>query len=209
MIYINLLGVLIISILLVFKLNYLIRKIQGKDGSFANVLKTIYGWPIAAIFGAISILLLYVYEVPGYYIQLADLILTLIIIAVYDAKWRIIPNCITVSFLISQLAAVFCLTQSYIDIWNTLISVAILLVLAFVSKISKEELGMGDVKLIAAINLIYGLSFTMYSLLLTLIIMLVFSVPLLIMKKLKMKSQLPFAPFHLIGVSMYIILNLI
>lgn len=210
MIYISLLGVFIISILLVFRVNCMVVNIKGKDArNPISIFKNIHGWPIGAMLGAISVLLLCVYELPGYYIQLADLMLTLIVIAVIDIKRRIIPDYVTISFLLAQLAAVFCVAQENISVWNILVSAVILLVLILVSRLSKEQIGMGDVKLITAVNLIYGLPFTVYSLLLAMIAILFFAIPLLIMKKIKLKSQLPFAPFYLTGVLAYIILNLI
>ena len=208
--YVYLFGVLIISVLLVFKSNYLIRKMQGKENQTPiYTFATIYGWLIGTVACAISILLLYVYEFPGYYIQLIDLLLTLIIITIIDVKWRIIPNGIIITLLISQIVACFCLAHAYIDVWNMIISVAFLLVLMLISKISKEQIGMGDVKLLAVINLIYGLSFTAYSLIFSLLAMLMFAIPLLIMKKANLKSQIPFAPFYLCGVTVYMFINLI
>ena len=82
-------------------------------------------------------------------------------------------------------------------------------IVSFVSKVSKEQIGMGDVKLIVVLNLIYGLSFTVYSMILSLIIMLLCVVPFMIIKKINLKSQIPFAPFFAVGVTVYMLLNLL
>lgn len=208
--YINLLSIFIVSLLMVFKLNYIIRHFSNKDNKNPlKVFTTAIGWPIGLILGALSALLMFVYGLPGYYIQAMDLLLTLLIIAVIDAGWKTIPNYITISLLLSQLLSAYTFAGTQIGIWNAIISIVILAVLMLASKLSKEQIGMGDVKLITVVNLIYGLSFTMYSMIFSLVAMLFFTIPLLIARKLKLKSQIPFAPFYALGVGVYVILNFI
>ncbi len=210
MVYLNLAGISIISLLLVFKINYLVRYVRREEiQNPVKVFKTYIGWPIGVLLGAIALLLYCIYGVAGYYIQITDLIITLIIIATIDAKWKLIPNYLTLSVLISQIVAAFTFAETYVNILNLIISIIILLVLMLISKLSKEQIGMGDVKLITVVNLIYGLSFTVYSLIISMLIMLCVTLPMLAMKKVKLKSQIPFAPFYSIGVIVYIILNLI
>lgn len=210
MVYMQIAGLIVVSFILVYKVNDMIARIKEIDSRSVGALAKIFlGWPIAVTVGAVETMLFYACNVPGYFIQLLDLLLTLLIIVVIDIKLRIIPNGITVGLAVSQLVIVICLSQSRIDIWNILISGAVLLVLLLISKVSKGQVGMGDVKLITAVNLIYGLSFTAYSLILSLLVMIIFSIPLLISGKLKLKSQLPFAPFYFLGTVTYIIFNLI
>lgn len=206
----NIVGIIATLILLIFKINYLIRQTQDKDTKNPiKIFETIWGWPIGFAFGIITTFMMYVYNIPGYYVQIVDLILTLIIISIIDIKWNLIPNYLVITLLLSQIIASFCITKAYLNLWNVLISALILIILMFVSKISKEQIGMGDVKLITGINLIYGLAFTAYSLIFSMLLMLLYSIPLLVLKKIKLKSQMPFAPFYLLGVAIYTILNLI
>ena len=208
--HINILGIIITSILLVFKVNYLIRQFQNKDTKNPfKIYKTILGWPIGFVFGVITTLMFYIYDIPGYYIQIVDLVLTLLIISIIDIKWNVIPNYLVITLLLSQIIASFCIAQTFLNLWNVLISALILIILMFVSKISKEQIGMGDVKLITGINLIYGLVFTAYSLIFSMILMLLYSIPLLVLKRIKLKSQIPFAPFYLVGIFAYVIINII
>jgi len=210
MLYLEFIGLLIATLLIAFKINYFVYYLKHKEfGIKLNVLKTVVGWPIAIASGAVGLMMIYIYDLPGYYMQIYDLVLSLFVIAYIDAKEKTIPNILTIATLLSQLVTTLTLSKAYPNIWNIIISAIILFVLMFISKISNEQIGMGDVKLIAVINLIYGISFSIYSLLISLIIMLICVIPLLIAKKLKLKSEIPFAPFYSIGVSVYILLNLI
>ena len=172
-----------------------------------TLFKTLIGWPVGVLFAASSIVVVCIWKLPGYYVQLADMIYTLLIVAIIDGKTHEIPNRIMITLLISQLIVVICVSNTYPYIWNMLISIVILLLLMLVSKISKEQIGMGDVKLIVILNLIYGLSFTLYSMIISLFIMLLFIVPCMIRKKVNLQSQIPFAPFYTAGVIIYILLN--
>ena len=208
--WLNLIGIAVIAVLLAYKINYLIRYFKNKEN--INPLKTMQGfvgWWIGLALEAVSALFITVYKIPGYYFQLLDLMLSVIIISVIDARSKIIPNYLMVALLLSQIICAFTFAKTYLDIWNVVLSIIVLGVLMLASKISKEQIGMGDVKLITAVNLIYGLSFTMYSFMFALIIMLVCMIPLLILKRIKLKSQLPFAPFYTLGIIAYIILSLI
>lgn len=210
MVYIDLFGFLVLSLLMVYKINFFILRIRGNETiKFTQIIRELIGWPIGFAMGALSILAVYILEIPGYFVQLIDLLVTLLLVAVIDLKWKLIPNGINLTLLFSQLIACLTFARTSVNIWNFVISLVILLVLMFISKMSNEQIGMGDVKLITIVNLVYGLNFTMYSMIFSLLAMLLFCIPLLIMKKIKMKSQIPFAPFYTLGTAVYIIMNLI
>ncbi|MBO4898409.1 MAG: prepilin peptidase [Clostridia bacterium] len=207
MVYINILGIITVSLLMIFRINLAVRFLQGKDTkNILDIFKEIPGWPSGLLFGAMSAMLLYTWKLPGFYIQLADFLLTLVMAAVIDVKFKVIPNYLIVCFLAAQIVAAFTFAQTFLGLWNVLISAAVLGILIIISLLSKEQIGMGDVKLIASVNLIYGWSFTLYTLFFSFLAMLIFAIPLLILRKLKLKSQLPFAPFYLIGVILYLLL---
>lgn len=209
MIYLNVLAQFAVSILLAVKLNCAISCYKAEKPSLKKQLLCLPGIIAASVWFVCTMLLTFVFKVPGQYIQIADVFLTLGVIAVVDAKHYIIPNIMTLVFLFSQLLCQFFITVKMLDWLNAIFSIVVLVVLMLVSRMTKEQLGMGDVKLIAVINLIYGLSFTIYSMLLAMTIMLLFSVPLLIAKKINLKSSLPFAPFYAIGSCVFILFNLI
>lgn len=207
MAYLIILGIVVSSLMQMYRLNYLLNLLRDRDLTIKTLFKTLIGWPVGVLFAASSIVVVCIWKLPGYYVQLADMIYTLLIVAIIDGKTHEIPNRIMITLLISQLIVVICVSNTYPYIWNVLISIVILLLLMLVSKISKEQIGMGDVKLIVILNLIYGLSFTLYSMIISLFIMLLFIVPCMIRKKVNLKSQIPFAPFYTAGVIIYILLN--
>ena len=207
MVYLIILGIIVSSLMQMYRLNYLLNLLRDRDLTIKTLFKMLIGWPVGVLFAASSIVVVCIWKLPGYYVQLADMIYTLLIVAIIDGKTHEIPNRIMITLLISQLIVVICVSNTYPYIWNVLISIVILLLLMLVSKISKEQIGMGDVKLIVILNLIYGLSFTLYSMIISLFIMLLFIVPCMIRKKVNLKSQIPFAPFYTAGVIIYILLN--
>lgn len=209
MIYLCILGIIILSFMQVYRFNFITNTFKSKELTIKSLLKTSIGWPVGILFGAMTVVFLYLWQMPGYYIQVIDMIIAIIIISIIDGKSHKIPNSMTITLLTSQIIAAFCVANTYLNIWNVLISAAILALLVFVSKVSKEQIGMGDVKLIVVLNLIYGLSFTVYSMILSLIIMLLCVVPFMIIKKINLKSQIPFAPFFAVGVTVYMLLNLL
>lgn len=207
--YLCILGIIILSFTQVYRFNFIVNVFNEKELSIKSITKPMAGWLIGILFGVIAAASIYLWQIPKYYTQVIDMIIAIILISIIDGKSHKIPNSMTILLLLSQTVAVFLVAKSYLNIWNVILSVAVLVLLVFVSKISKEQIGMGDVKLIAVLNLIYGLSFTAYSLLLSLIIMLLCTIPFLIMKKINLKSQIPFAPFLTIGIIVYILLNLL
>lgn len=210
MVWVNIIGLFVLVISIAFKVNFLISYInKEKIKKLLCVLKKIHGWLIGVLLGFVAAVAIYKYALPGYYIQLSDLLLTLIVIAIIDVIGRCIPNEMVICLLISQIIAASTYSQVYLNILNVIFSGIVLVFLMIISRKTNEQIGMGDVKLIATINLIYGVSFMLYTMMFSLLLMLVFSLPLLVMRKIKLKSQLPFAPFYLLGVLAYVILSLL
>lgn len=210
MFYLNLAGIIVTALLIMYKINYFVEVLQDKKNK--NPLKTlvgIYGVCAGLVFGGAALLAFEIYAVPGFYIQLADLFISLLIMTIIDVKWKVIPNALTLTLLVSQLVSAFTCAQTGIGWLSAVVSIIVLLVLMLVSRMTNEQIGMGDVKLIAVMNLIYGISFILYSMIFAMICMLVCTIPLLILRKISMKSSLPFVPFYFIGVIIYTILNLI
>lgn len=208
---------MIISMIVIFfmaylfnvKMNCLLKYItDNKNCRLQNCLFGKWGILIGCLYMCLLAILLFFTHIPEAYVQLTDFMLSLVLIAIIDAKFHIIPNIMMITMMITQLLCSFLLVKSGISYVNLIVAVVLAIVLLLISKISKEQIGAGDVKLLIVISLIYGLSFTIYSMIFSLIIMVIFSVPLLIMKKATLKSQIPFVPFYVIGALAYILINL-
>lgn len=200
---------LLLSILNGIKFINAIFVIGNNDGSVLKYLKNKYFYIISIIMLIIMSILFLMVDIESYYFQLANLIVSLFVIAFIDFKKKIIPNIQLIVFLVAQLIYIFCLKTSSLSLLNLIITAIVLFILLLINRLTKEQFGMGDVKLLVAINAIFGLTFTIYSMIISLIAMLLFVVPLLVTKKANMKTRLPFAPFFLIGTMIYTILNFI
>lgn len=206
---ISMIVILLTAYLFNVKTNCLLKYLtDGEDCELKNCLLSKWGILGGCVYMCMFAVLFFFSDIPESYLQLADLMLSLILVAIADVKFHVIPNIMTVTMMITQLLCSFFLVKSGINYVNVIAAVILAVILFFVSKISREQIGAGDIKLLIVISLIYGLSFTIYSMIFSLIIMIVFSVPLLIMKKVNLKSQLPFAPFYVFGALVYIFINL-
>lgn len=201
----NFCGIAVSGIMLGLKYGFALQLLQNKSTDFLKIIKNWLNWFVAGIYMGGSVLIIAALSVPMYYLQIIDIILTIAMIAVIDVKRRVIPNRMLVYLVLSQLALVVCTEDATLSLVNIGISAVVFLLLVLLSKMSKEQIGMGDVKFLTCINLIFGLAFVVYSLLLSLLVMLLFIIPRLIMKKSNLKSELPFAPFYGIGLIIYVL----
>lgn len=99
-------------------------------------------------------------------------------------------------------------SHGMVDVMNLVFSFAVLLILIIISKCTGEQLGMGDIKLFAVMMIIYGFSFMMYTLLLGMIFVMLLAIPLMICKKITIKTSVPFIPFYTVGILIYVMLIL-
>lgn len=126
-----------------------------------------------------------------------------------DRKTHLIPNIIVlISLGIGSLilaANVIFDKETFLS--NLIISIAGLVISFAVfylfSRLTKGGIGMGDVKLIAAMGFLLGLMNTLFSVLFALILCAIYSIYLLFMKKKNKDYRIPFGPFIFLG---YIIL---
>lgn len=203
-------SIILISLLMNFKVNSLMQDWKNENICGAKgYLCGKYGIICAVVYLVCFLLILFCTDISGAYLQAADFIVSLVVIAAVDVKRHIIPNPTLVFMLLSQALCAFCIAESGIGLLNAFAAAVLLLGLFLINKLSKDQLGMGDVKLLAVVGLLYGLSYVIYTLIFSLLLMLLCSVLPLMMKKIKLKSQLPFAPFYTAGVLGYTLLNLL
>ena len=129
MIYLCILGIIILSFMQVYRFNFITNTFKSKELTIKSLLKTSIGWPVGILFGVMTVVFLYLWQMPGYYIQVIDMIIAIIIISIIDGKSHKIPNSMTITLLTSQIIAAFCVANTYLNIWNVLISAAILALL--------------------------------------------------------------------------------
>lgn len=142
---------------------------------------------------------------------------TMIVISVYDIRHKIIPDKLIIFLSIIILASLFINISGngnliVIPSWDKLYAGPLLaLPFALVWLFSKGRLmGLGDAKLILVIGWMLGLSAGIASLVISFWIGAVFGIVMMIFSKMniKLKTEIPFAPFLVLGAFIVVMFNL-
>ncbi len=131
------------------------------------------------------------------------LLYALFFIAVIDHKTMTIPNKILLAMLcaviVTFIAEAF-MGNVYNSVINSLLGSAVCFVIFFIGKlISKNGMGMGDIKLAAVIGLYLGIDRALGAILWSLIAAAAVGVILMVSKKAKAKSKISMGPFFFAG----------
>ena len=141
----------------------------------------------------------------------AEVFIWLVALGYIDIKERIIPNKMILVGLvfwgILLLVDIFVAGNNWLEVlvFSALGGLLCGGILAVVSLIVKNALGMGDVKMFFVLGLLYGITDTYSILLFSMMIMAAVSIILLILKKVTTKTAVPMAPFVAIGFMLSII----
>ena len=144
--------------------------------------------------------------------KLLSVALLLIPIMMIDWEYHRIPNVLVLVMLL--VGSIFLLfefvlyrTEFNITMLTSMGGLIFCVALFYIlSRLTKDGLGMGDVKLIAAIGWILGLSTTMLVIIAALILSMVTAIVLLVGKKKNTSDTLPFGPFVFFGYILMLIL---
>lgn len=120
-------------------------------------------------------------------------------VTVNDMKRREIPDLTTIVFSLLFIVVIWWFDGPS-GLLAGAIGAAVPAVLLLVAMlIKKNSVGLGDIKMVAACGLICGFPGVFFVMFRAALAILVYSLIMLIFKKLKLKSELPFAPFLLFG----------
>lgn len=135
--------------------------------------------------------------------------------ALTDCRYYKIPNLCAVLLLAARV--VLSVAEIVVYGWDTfaagilecvITAIVGMLFLLAASKLTRGGIGYGDIKLLGAVAFVCGLRAFIYSLLLGMIVCALFAIALLILKKKKMKDELPLAPFIFVGFAASILLGI-
>lgn len=133
------------------------------------------------------------------------LVVALFLIAWIDQKKKRIPNKILKTLLAVRTSLLIVEWMMFPQLGLSLLISAILGVLLggglflLAHFISKGGVGMGDVKLVAVVGIYMGGGSVMADIFLSVMASAAYSIIMLIRKKIKLKEEIPFAPFMFIG----------
>ena len=195
------------------------KKIISKDIINEYKIEFKPNYILILIIAIIYVTLLYNYGIKPTLIANLDLIKYLIISPmlvsafVIDYKHQIIPNRLNLTLF--EIGIIFAFLYGLSDVaitFNLLLGMVtgggIFLLITVIGGLiyGKEAMGFGDVKLMASLGLLFGLSNIIVITLLSFLIGAILSVLLLITKIKKSSEYIPFGPFIVIGtfISMYV-----
>ncbi len=124
------------------------------------------------------------------------LFIMLIICSISDIKEKKVYGSILLCLFI--IIALYLLFNKHIGI-NNIVGLGFGLALSIIGKITKGKLGVGDGFMLSIIGFGIGFLNQLYIFLISLILIVIFSLFLIILKKINIKDSLPLAPFLLIG----------
>ena len=169
---------------------------------------------IVELLSAISfVLIYYFYGVSITTLLLIILTIFFIIIFFIDLKHYIIPNELTFPLMFIGFVKSFDpnLNQSLFPNYiNSLIgglfgySIIWLIIFFYKTLRKKEGMGLGDAKLIAVVGFWFGWFSIPFTIFISSLVALIFSVPSLLKKTRDMSTQIPFGPFIIIGCLIYV-----
>ena len=195
------------------------KKILSKDIINEYKIEFKPNYILILVIAIIYVTLLYNYGIKPTLIANLDLIKYLIISPmlvsafVIDYKHQIIPNRLNLTLF--EIGIIFAFLYGLSDVaitFNLLLGMVtgggIFLLITVIGGLiyGKEAMGFGDVKLMASLGLLFGLSNIIVITLLSFLIGAILSVLLLIIKIKKSSEYIPFGPFIVIGtfISMYV-----
>ena len=121
----------------------------------------------------------------------------LVVCSVTDIRERKINSWFCIGNIIVMIFAhIICHNDNMWDIAGGMLLAGIFFV---ISKVSKEAIGMGDVIVIMTIGIVCGVIYVMEMLFWASVVCLIFSCGGIALRKLHLKSKLPFVPFILAG----------
>ena len=195
------------------------KKVFSKDIFTEYKMNFKPNYLLMAIIAIINVTLIYVIGIKTTIIGNLDLIKYLIITPiiicafVIDYNYQIIPN--RLNLLLLEIGIIFAFLYGLSDftitlnyIFGMLAGGGIFLLITVIGGMlyGKEAMGFGDVKMMGALGLLFGLSNTIIITLVSFLIGAILSIILLVTKIKKSDEYIPFGPFIVIGtfISMYV-----
>lgn len=178
------------------------EKMEEKGKKFSSLILI----PIAGVSIFLVLFIPWMYD-----IRLFDVVLTVFFISMmwscawYDLSLHIIPNRVLLGGLIIRavLFSVQLVTEPsqirYILLSSFMAAVGLVIAAALCRLVIPKSVGMGDIKLLAVMGLYLGMLNTWGAIFFSLLVLFFVSVFLLITKKAGRNTEMPFAPFVLIG----------
>lgn len=166
--------------------------------------RSLYPWSMIWI--AVYLAIWYCFGRSAQTVRVADLIVSYLILAIVDAKRKIVPDPILVCFFCSQMI-LGTVTMIPSEIWHFFWTGCIFSAAVFVlTAISGGRAGTGDALLLAVTAVTAGWGYTMQILMVGLFLSFLFGIMLMLLRKASIKTEIPFVPFLAAGILIHTML---
>lgn len=175
-------------------------------------------WIMLAVYAAMAVPTIIVFSMYEYsgtrIIRYLILFCALGFCSYVDVKKRVIPNSVLLWLLLARTGLLVVEMLAASELWKVMAlrmllgAVTSFVVLWIAALASKGGIGMGDVKLMAIIGYYVGFESILSCITAPMLLFGVFGLTLVVLKKIKLKDALPFAPFITAGVMLVLFFRL-
>lgn len=156
-------------------------------------------YPIVELINGLAYLGIYfLMGLTPQFVLFSILFSTLLVISMIDMRYQIIPNGTVVFLFLVGIASVVLSTHTILDGLIGFFAVSVPLLIIHI--VTNGNMGMGDVKLMAACGLILGWKNILLALMIGSILGSVVGVTMIALKLMSRKQQIPFGPYLSLGI---------
>ncbi len=196
---------------------FIIKEIAKEMKSLHNGLTLVQWLSIVAIslVSTLTVISAYYQKFDNIYIiKILIILLVLSSVAVLDFQTRKIPNVLSLVLIVSRIVFlpfeyIFEKENFTMLVISSVIGLLVtFIVLLFLTKLTKNGFGMGDVKIFSSIGFIGGISSVIATMLFSTILGALIGIFLILVKKKSKKDTVPFGPLIFLGFSISIFLSI-
>ena len=164
-------------------------------------MKKLLSAPVVCSFFSVlcAVLLFIKLDISALFFEMTILHIFLIILSFEDIKEKMISDkyilCVLISSIIFRI-----ISFELMNFLNGIITgLVIVLLIILIRKVFKQNIGLGDMKVLAALSISFGYAGMINVLFCSVIIAMVYGIVMMILKKKNKHSEIPFVPFVSLG----------
>lgn len=164
-------------------------------------MKKLLNTPVICCFFSILYAVIYFIklDISALFFEMTILQIFLVVLSIEDIKEKMISDKYILCVLVNSIIFRIILFDLMNFINGVITGMVIALMIVLVKKVFKQKIGMGDLKLLAALSITYGYAGMINVLFFSIIIAMLYGIVMMILKKKNKNSEIPFVPFVSLG----------